>query len=113
MLQTHRQVEVFQGHGIYQRQPGFEFTPITLGKIASFLVRAPDGRVTIFAFLYSLLAELDGPVDERRLLSEAVTVVRSAIVSRETDEPTDRTFEYHEGRFVAVEAPRWWVPTSP
>ena len=113
MLRTHHAVETYRDHTIYQRQPGFEFTPITLGKVASFLVQGPDGGVTVHAFLYSLLAELEAPVDEGRLLAEALAVIREAIASPADDAAGDRTYEHHDGRFVAVREPRWWIPTRP
>ena len=113
MLHTHRQVATHHGAAIHQRQPGFEYTPIMLAKVASYLVQAPDGSLTVFAFLYSLLEGVGGAVvDEAGLLAQAV-----AVIGQELDagigSGEDHTYEYHGGRFVAVEQPRWWIPTRP
>ncbi len=112
MLPTHRQVGEHRDVRIYQRMPGFEYTPIVLAKIASYVVYLSNGQISVFAFLYSLLAEPLGRVNEDQLLREAVEVIQRAIdadaVPRE-----DATYEYHDGRFVAVERPRWWIPVRP
>ena len=108
MLPTHDHVADFRGHAIYRRRPGFEFTPVTLGKIASFLVQRPDGGVAVFAFLYSLLAGLDGPLpDEARRAIEDAIVTGAAVAGH------DLTYERHGGRWVPVDASRWWIPTMP
>ena len=113
MLPTHRQVATYRDHTIYQRQPGFEYTPIMLAKVASYLVLAPGDQITVFAFLYSLLAPLEGEaIEEERLLTEAVAVIRRRI---ETGLSSDRdlTYEYRDGRYLEVAQPRWWIPTRP
>ena len=60
--------------------PGFEYTPMTLRKIASFITRARDGRFAAFAFAYSMLAPLDGEeVQEDTLLARAIQVIHRFI----------------------------------
>ncbi|MEZ4571643.1 MAG: hypothetical protein R2849_15180 [Thermomicrobiales bacterium] len=68
MLDTHRQVAEHKGYTIYQRQPGFEFTPVMLAKVASYIALDTDDRWTVYAFMYSLLLNLEGPpIDEEDL----------------------------------------------
>lgn len=43
------------GYRIERRPPGFECTPGLSGKITTYLAVAPDGEITIFAFMYSFL----------------------------------------------------------
>lgn len=114
MLPTHEHVADVQGHAIYRRRPGFEYTPVTLGKIASFLVRRPDGGVAVFAFLYSLLMGLGGPrPDEARLLDEALHTIEDVLAGGAATTGHDQTYERHGDRWVPVDAPRWWIPTTP
>ncbi len=112
MLPTHRHVAEHRGFNIYQRMPGFEYTPIVLAKIASYLIQDPEGQISVFAFLYSLLTEPLGQVDEEQLQREAVAVIQQAIDADKLAQE-DATFEYHVGRFVAAEQPRWWIPIRP
>ncbi|HEX7103011.1 MAG TPA: hypothetical protein VF201_10255 [Nitrolancea sp.] len=109
MLATHQLVETHNGHEIWQRQPGFEFTPVMLGKIASFVVRAPDGQFSVFAFMYPLLASLEGDFQEERLLNEAVRLIEHATKQISAPHQQDLTFEYHEAAWVEVYDPRWWI----
>ena len=112
MLATHRRVATHNGYEIWQRQPGFEFTPVMLGKIASFIVRAPDGRYLIFAFMYSMLANLDGAdLREDRLLDAAMRVIEREVDQPSTTDQPDFTFEYHDAAWVEVRDPRWWIRT--
>ena len=112
MLETHRQVATHKGYTIYQRQPGFEYTPVMLGKIASYIVRHEDGGWTVFAFMYSLLSKLGNPnIEEDSLLSAAVGTIQEEIDGGELDNHAERTFEYRLGRFEEVTSPRWWIPT--
>lgn len=114
MFSTHRQVAIYQGNTIYQRLPGFEFTPILLGKIASYIVQAPDGQCTVFAFMYPLLAAWAGDaIDEGRLLADAVRTIERAIAAPRLGIRRDFTYEYHADRYAEVEQPAWWIPTAP
>ena len=111
MLPTHREVGTHAGWTIYQRMPGFEFTPITVGKIASYLLRNERGDAAVVAFMYSLLAALDGdPVDEEALLTDAVATIRRRLDVDDPPDRTDTTFERHGGAWVEVSPPRWWIP---
>lgn len=113
MLNTHRFVAAYREHEIYQRLPGFEFTPTVLAKIASYLVKAPNGQISVFAFLYSLLLEATGqPLDEERLLAEVVDVIQRSIEAGRLG-TVDYTYEYRNGKFVPVDQPRWWIPMWP
>lgn len=114
MLPTHEYIGEFQSFTIYRRKPGFEFTPMTLGKIASFLITGPEGTVTVAAFFYSMLDALengDGSevMDEAFLLEEARKQVEDEIARGSARHHADLTFERHAGAWVSVTAPRWWI----
>lgn len=112
MLPTHEHVASYRGYEIYLRRPGFEFTPMMLGKIASFLVRGPDRSLAVFAFMYSMLAALDGEqVEEDRLLDQAVQAIRVAIDDGDFADRREFTFEYRDGRYGSVVDPAWWIRT--
>ena len=111
MLPTHREIGTHAGWTMYQRMPGFEFTPITLGKIASYLVRHDDGQAAVVAFMYPLLDALDGePADEDALMADAIETIRSRLDTRALPNRGDLTFERRDGAWIEVAAPRWWVP---
>jgi len=113
VLPTHRHVETHHGVEIWQRQPGFEFTPVMLGKIASFVALTPDKRYTVFAFMYSMLAGLNGAdIREDRLLAEALQVIETTIDQAPIGKRQELTFEYRDAAWVEVSAPRWWIHTS-
>ena len=112
MLPTHRRVETYNGYEIQQRQPGFEFTPVMLGNIASFIAQGPEGNFSVFAFMYSMLASLEGvEIREERLLDDAVRVIEGAIDRASIAHRQELTFEYHDNTWVEVSEPRWWIRT--
>lgn len=114
MLPTHRQVATHHGCAIYQRLPGFEFTPVLLGKIASYVVRNAQGQFTVFAFMYPLLAlEQDIDIEEDTLLATAVQTIEEAIDGMRLGGKRDVTFEFQGGQYVEVDRPAWWIPTAP
>jgi len=114
VLETHELVETCNGYEIYRRKPGFEFTPISLGKIASFIVRGPGGSVTVAAFMYSMPAALeDEKIQEAGLLKDAVHIIEDVIDREEVTRRRDLTFEYHGGAWIEVSGPRWWISTAP
>ena len=83
-----------------------------LGKVASFIARVPDGRFSVFAFMYSMLAILEGvEIEEERLLDEAIRMIESAIDRGVAARHQDLTFEYHDAIWVEVSEPRWWIRT--
>jgi hypothetical protein len=111
MLPTHREIGTHAGWTIYQRMPGFEFTPVTLGKIASYLLRSAGGETAVVAFMYSLLAALDGDrADEEALLADAVETIRQRLVASAPPNRSDTTFERRGDAWVEVAPPRWWIP---
>lgn len=112
MLPTHEHLEDYQGHALYRRKPGFEYTPILLGRIASFLVRGPDEHLAVFAFMVPFLdAPPDGAATDGALLDAAAAVIRATIDRGVLPDRLERTHEHRSGRYVAVANPRWWVPT--
>lgn len=112
MLANFQLTTTYQGYEIYQRDPGFEYTPIALHKFASFVVRAGARQLAVFAFRYSLLAPLrDGPVDEQVLLQAAVHVIQRTIAAQAVEDRHEYTFDYQDGAYVAVHEPAWWLPS--
>lgn len=110
MLSTHQYVKTHNGYEIYQRKPGFEFTPIMLGKIASFIVRDNDGAVAIVAFMYSMLIALEGEsVDESVLSADAVMTIQEHIDAGRIGNRQELTFEYKDGVYAEASNPRWWI----
>jgi hypothetical protein len=111
MLPTHREIGTHAGWTIYQRMPGFEFTPVTLGKIASYILRSAGGETAVVAFMYSLLAALDGDrADEEALLADAVETIRQRLDASAPPNRSDTTFERRGDAWVEVAPPRWWIP---
>lgn len=109
MLSTHRLVRTYRGHEIYLRDPGFEFTPVMLGKVASFLVAWAEG-LAAFAFMYPLLAQVqEQDFSEERLLERAVELIELWIEEDRLQNRSEVTFEYRGGAFVEASDPRWWV----
>lgn len=111
MLPTHEHLGDYRGYALYRRQPGLEYPPILLGRIASFLVRGPDDRRAVFAFMVPLLGDAPGGVatDSARL-DAAADVIRATIDRGALRDHLELTFAYRAGRYIAVTAPRWWVP---
>ena len=112
MLETHREVANHKGYTIYQREPGFEFTPVMLAKIASFIVLDESGGWTVYAFMYSLLLTLNNPyIEEESLLDGARGTIIESIDAGDIKRHAELTFEYRHGVFNQVFAPRWWIST--
>ncbi len=111
MLPTHHLVATHRGVDVFQREPGFEFTPVLLGRIASFLARPPAANATVYAFMVPMLAP--DAFDDERLLTEALRTVTSAIDAAAPHAGRDCTYEWRDGAFVAVDDPRWWIGIHP
>lgn len=112
MLDTHKLVATHKGYMIHQRDPGFEFTPVMLAKVASYIVLDEDGNWMVYAFMYSLLLKLDNPyIEEQSMLSAAVGTIRESIDAHEFRRRSERMYEYRYGVFIEVIAPRWWITT--
>lgn len=109
MLSTHKHITTYKGYEIYQRLPGFEYTPIILGKIASYIVKK-NNNVAIFAFSYSLLdAMADENLKEEKLLKAALEIIKKQIDNQKVENKTDYTFEYKPQSFFPVSNPQWWI----
>ncbi len=111
MLPTHELRETYNGCDIYLRRPGFELTPVTLRRIASFLCMGPRGSMSVFAFSYSMLDFLDAAeFPDEELLTQALGAIR-AVVDRGMVEPfAEHTYELTGGTFTEVDSPPWWIP---
>jgi hypothetical protein len=112
MLPTHEHLEDHRGQTLYRRKPGFEYTPIVLGRLASFLVRGSDDQLAVFAFMVPFLGDTPGgAATDSALLDAAADVIRATIDQGALPDHLELTFAYRAGRYVAVTNPRWWVPT--
>lgn len=112
MLPNYQHRVTHHGYAVYLRSPGFEYTPMGLQKIASFIVQDEAGHLSVFAFAYSVLTSLPGPaVIEDALLAQAVEVIQRAVDAHSVAERQDYPQEYRDGAFVAVQRPRWWLPS--
>ena len=112
MLENYQRRATHRKYDIYLRSPGFEFTPMGLQKIASFLVQDSSGAVSVVAFAYSVLTSLrKTPLSEEALLSQAVEVIKRSIEATQLRDRQDYPYEYRDGAFVAVVRPGWWLPS--
>jgi len=101
---------VYGGYAIYQRNPGFEFTPVTLRKIASFVVAEKDRTLAVFAFAYSMLDGAEGgSMEEDSLLAEALAVIEKRIDAGQIEHHRDYAYELQVGAFTEVIDPKWWI----
>lgn len=100
------------GFRILLRDPGFESTPMMLGKIAAFVVHppaeedGPDAGPGVFAFMYPIL---DGELDEAELVERALVIVKEQI---DRGHLAEHTYEWRHGQWSQALRPRWWVSVS-
>lgn len=111
MLENYQRRATHRDYEIYLRSPGFEFTPMGLQKIASFLIQDSSGGVTVAAFAYSVLALLETRISEDLLLSQAIELLEGVIEDGQVRDRQDSTYEYRNGAFVTVTKPPWWLPS--
>src|SRR6266851_1088673 len=105
-LPAHKLADKHKGYEIYLRNPGFEFTPVTLRKIASFVVKGTDKSLAVFAFAYSML---EREVEEDSLLADALAVIRNRIDEGRLEHHRDYTYQMQRGGFIEVSDPKWWI----
>lgn len=104
-------IERWDGYEIRRRMPGFEFTPVLLGKISSYLIFDTSGSSGVFAFMYRFRTPRgEGEPDEALLARMAVEGIKQAVRAPQPVVGVDRTFELVDGRWTEVERPAWWVP---
>ena len=104
-------IERWRGFEILRRKPGFEFTPVLLGKVTSYVVFGESGSASVFAFMYRFRAlQRDAEPDEVMLADMAVDLIKRAVNASEPMVGVDRTFELDDGRWREVERPAWWIP---
>ncbi len=101
-----------RGYRIDRRRPGFEFTPMLLGKVSAYIAYRPGERPTIFAFMYRFPEVLPPPrpsFDEGKLAAAAVRTIQELIDQGFAIDGTERTFELRGGEWVEVAEARWWI----
>lgn len=104
-------IDRWDGCEIRRRTPGFEFTPVLLGKISAYVVFDRSGSSSAFAFMYRFRSlRRESEPDEAILAEMAVDVIKQAIDASDRVVGIDRTFELRDGGWAEVEQPGWWVP---
>ena len=104
-------VEEYAGRRIERRPPGFEFTPVLLGKITSYIVESEAGP-SVFAFMYSFLVTGRAGADEEALATAALGQIRHAIDAGRATPGSEHTFEWDGSAWDYVPDPRWWISAS-
>jgi hypothetical protein len=102
-------VKEFRGHRIERRAPGFEFTPVLLGKITTYFVVLPDKEAAVFAFMYSFLITGRTDPDEEELARLALDVVEAAITAGAARGRSEHTHELDAAGWQPVADAKWWI----
>jgi hypothetical protein len=99
-------------HQVLRRRPGFEFTPVLLGKISPLIVRPPTGGWAVFTFMFPLLTRKGDPTDEdeSHLTTAPDTITRLAIDEGRAINSAELTYEWRDGGWREVLHPAWWLP---
>ncbi len=105
-------VKEYGGHRIERRPPGFEFTPVLLGKITTYVAARPDGALAIFAFMYSFLVTGGPDTDEDDLARRALDVIQAAIDSGSASGGSEHTYVLELDEWREVSKPAWWVSVA-
>ena len=109
MIVTGYKPEKYKDFDIIPHNFGFEISPGTLIRIASFIVRKDD-LITGFAFAEGFLTRMAHPeLKDEDLLKEAKEIIKKYIDSGKLKHLEEYTFEYHPSNFIDVENPTWWV----
>lgn len=102
-----------RGYRIERRKPGFEFTPVLLGKVSAYIAHRPGERAGVFAFMYRFPEVLPPPrpsFDEGKLAAAAIRTIQELIDLGAVIDGSERTFELGDSGWVEVGDARWWVP---
>lgn len=101
--------EEYKGFDIVSHSPGFEISPGTLTRIASFIVRSND-LISGFAFAEGMLTRMSHPhLKDKDLLEEADGIIKEYIDDEKLKHLEEYTFEYRPSNFICVNNPKWWV----
>ncbi len=110
MLPTHKFIKTYKGAEIYLRNPGFEFTPMSLRRIASFICSTLEGQLAVLAFSYSMLDFTNvAELPDAELLQEATGVIQDLIDGGAIEDRQEYTYEFRGAGFQQVRDPRWWI----
>ncbi len=103
--------ERYKDFDILPHNFGFEVSPGTLIRIASFVVRKRnDDLITGFAFAEGFLTRMAHPeLKDKDLLEEAREIIKQHIDAGGLKHLEEYTFEYHPSNFIKVDDPSWWV----
>ena len=101
----------YKGFTITSYSDGFQVSPGTLIRIASFIVRKDD-LIAGFAFAESMLTRMANPeLKDEELLQKAEEMIKKYIDDNAIKHLEEYTFEYHPSAFIDVDNPKWWVKT--
>ncbi len=90
---------------------GFEISPGTLIRIASFIVKN-EKTISGFAFAEGMLNRMSHPeISDENLLVQANSIIKEYINTEKIQNFEEYTFELHHLDFIAVNAPHWWKKT--
>jgi len=103
--------KTYKGFDIVPHSSGFENSPGTIIRIASFIVRSKE-IVSVFAFAESMLNRMSYPhLTDDKLLKEAKEIMEKYIENNKIENLEEYTFEYHASSYIDVNNPGWWNKT--
>lgn len=89
---------------------GFQISPVTMIRIASFIVRK-DRLISVFAFSDGgiSLRMAHSEIKDENLLVEAEEIIKRFIDDDKVKHLEEYTFEFQPTNFINVNNPRWWI----
>lgn len=102
--------EKYKEFTIMPYNQGFEISPGTLMRIASFIV-TKDNLISGFAFTDGgMLLHMSHPhIKDEKLLEDAKQIIKSFIDNNQLEHLEEYTFEYYPSNFIQVNDPKWWT----
>lgn len=101
--------EKYKDFDIIPHSLGFEISPGTLTRIASFIIRKDD-LVAGFAFAEGMLNRMAHPhLTDEDLLGDAREIIKKYIDNGQIKHLEEYTFECHSSNFIDVKDPQWWI----
>lgn len=106
-----KQLEKYKGFEIIPHSDGFQISPGTIRRIASFIVRR-DNVISGFAFAEEMPIRMSHPeIKDEDLLQEADQIIKTHIDNDQVKHLEGYTFEFHPTNFIDVDNPQWWNKT--
>ena len=106
---NNQNIKNYKGFEVISYSDGFQISPGTLIRIASFIVRKDD-VIAGFAFAEGMLTRMSHPeLKDGDLLQEAEQIIKTYIDNDRVRHLEEFTFEYHPSNFIDVDNPKWWI----